>query len=96
MDDQFPRDGVEHTQHRRLFGLAGRGNAEVRAPRRPGMGEIGMGQSFGFIFIQQNDITGPGLLTPDLKTKTDTVDLSRVLAAFQRVPRAPPAEPLFA
>jgi hypothetical protein len=39
------------------------------------MGEVGMGQSFGLIFIQQDDIAGLSLLSPDLKPKTDTVCL---------------------
>ena len=96
MHDQFPDDGVEHTQHRHLFRLAGRGDAKVRATERPGVGEVGMGQSFGLIFMKQDDIAGLSLLTPDLKTQTDAIDLSRVLTPFQRVPGAAPAEPLFA
>jgi hypothetical protein len=44
----------------------------------------------------QNDVAGPGLLTPYLKTQFDAVDLVGVLPAFQRVSRAAPAEPLFA
>jgi uncharacterized membrane-anchored protein YitT (DUF2179 family) len=59
------------------------------------MGKVRMGQGFGLIFIKQNDIAGLDLLTPYLKAKADTVDLSRVLTAFQRVPGASPAEPLF-
>ena len=54
-----------------------------------------MGERLGPIAIQQNDIAGPNLLTPYLETQSDAVDLVRVPAAFQSVPRTAPAEPPF-
>ena len=54
--DQFTRGPVEQTKHRHLGGLAGRGNAQIRALLGPGMGQIGMGERFGLIAEQEHDI----------------------------------------
>ena len=59
------------------------------------MGEIWVGQRFGLVLEQKDDITGPGLLATQLKAKPDALDLTGVLPALQRVSRSAPAEPPF-
>ena len=93
MHNEFPCDGVEHAQYRHLLRLPRRGDAQVRSAWCPGVGEVWMGQGFGFVSVKQDDIAGLSLLAPDPKAKTDAVDLSRVLAPLQSVPGAPPAGP---
>ncbi len=93
MHDEFTGHGVEHAHHRHLACLTRRFDTQVGTAFGPGMGEVRMGQRLGLIGVKQNDVTGPGLLAPDLETQSDAVDFVRVLPAFQRVSRAAPAKP---
>src|ERR1700730_18192463 len=95
MNDEFASRGIEHAHHRHLPRLSRRGDTQIGASFGPGVREVGMGQRLRLIAIQQNDIARPGLLAPYLETQSDAIDLVRVLAAFQRVPRTAPAEPPF-
>lgn len=93
--DEFTARRVEHADDRDLTRLTWCGDAKIGASFGPGMGEIRMGQRFGFIAEQQNDVTSLGLLAAQLKTQPDTLDLTGVLTPLQRVPRPAPAEPPF-
>src|SRR3984893_9562440 len=95
MHDEFAGRRVQYAHHRHLSRLPRGGDTQIGASFGPDVGEIRMRQRLGLVAIQQNDIAGPCLLTPYLETQSDAVDLVRVLAAFQRVPRTAPAEPPF-
>ena len=93
--DQLARGPVERAEHRHLLGLPGRWNAQIRAPLGPGLGEIGMGERFGFIAEQKHDIARLGLRLQQLEAQAGAVDGVGILAALQRVPRPAPAETPF-
>ena len=54
-----------------------------------------MGERFGFVLEQQNDVAGLRLLLRQTKAQPRAVDGNGVLPPFQRVPGPPPAEAPF-
>src|SRR3954466_15303914 len=65
------------------------------AARRPGSGEIGMGQRLALVRKQQHNVAGLGLRLAQVQTQSHPLDRLGVLAALQRVARTPVAEPPF-
>jgi hypothetical protein len=49
-----------------------------------------MGQCLALVAIQQNNVSGFGLLLEQLQTQANPFDVRRDLAPLQRVPRTPP------
>jgi hypothetical protein len=49
-------------------------------------------QRLALVAVEQNDVSGFGLLIAQLQTEADPLDLGGDLAALQRVPRPPPTE----
>src|SRR6266851_2483391 len=94
-DDQLVGGAVEDADHRPLTGLPGRLHPQIRTSFGPGAGEIGMGQSLGFVLEQQDDIPGCGLLLQQAKAKSAPVNRVGVLPPLQRVARPAPAEAPF-
>ena len=76
-------------------GLPRRRHAQVGAARRPGSGEIGMGQRLALVRKQQHNVAGLGLRLAQVQTQSHPLDRLGVLAALQRVARTPVAEPPF-
>ncbi len=95
MHDELARDVIERAHHRHLLGLSRRRHAQVGAALGPRPGEIGMRQRLAFVAVEQNDVAGLGLRLAQLEAKSHALDLGGNLAAFQRVPRPPPAEVFF-
>ena len=101
VNDQLTRAVVERSQDRHFLGLARCGHPQVGTGFRPGSGQIGMGERFAFVAIQQNDIAGSSLLFASLlfaslQAQADTFHFAGDLASFQGVPGPPPAEVFFA
>jgi len=88
--DELAGDVIERAQHRDLLGLARRRHTQIRSDLCPGSGKIGMGQCLALVAIQQNNVSGFGLLLEQLQTQANPFDVRRDLAPLQRVPRTPP------
>ena len=59
------------------------------------MGQIRMGERFGFVAEQKHDIAGLGLRLEQLAAQAGAIDRVRILAAFQGMARPAPAESPF-
>ena len=95
-DDQVPGYRVLNPEHRHLPGLASGFDPQIRALFGPGVSKIGMGQGFGFILEQQDDISRSRLLLQELEPQPGPLDRVGVLAAFEAVSGAsPPEAPFF-
>ena len=62
--------------------------ARRSAPRGSGMGELGICQGLSFVTEQQDDVTGLGLRTTQLKAPRNALDFACGLTALQRVPQS--------
>ena len=62
----------------------------------PDASEIGVGQRLTLIAIEQDNVAARGLLFAQLQPQADALDLGRLLASLQRVPRPPPTELFYA
>jgi len=70
---------VERTDH----GDLPRRHAQVRASLGPGVGKIGMGESFALVGEQKDDVAGLGLRLAQLEPQADGIDGVFVLTPFQ-------------
>src|SRR3954468_10404717 len=92
LNDKLAGGPIEHTEHRHLGGLPGRGNAQIRALLGPGMGQIGMGERLRLIPEQEHDIARLSLRLQQLATQDGAIHSVCILAALQGVARPAPAE----
>src|SRR4051812_8374256 len=95
LHDQVARRPVEKAEHRDLLALARGRNAQIGSLLGPDMRQVGMGQRFGLVLEQQDDVARLGLRFEQLPAQTGAVHRVRILAALQRVTRPPPAKPPF-
>ncbi|WP_262265708.1 hypothetical protein [Microvirga yunnanensis] len=89
------RRPVEHPEHRHLGGLAGRGNAQIRALRGPGMGQIGTGERLRLIPEQEHEIARRSLRLQQHAAQAGAIHGVCILAALQGMARSAPAESPF-
>ena len=89
-----PTHRIEGPEHRPLFRLAGRLNAQLGAAPRPAARQIGMRERLGFVEEHQIDRSRCGLGFQIGKVLTAGLDRRCVLAPFERVARATEDKPL--
>ena len=87
-------DRIEGSEHRPLFRLTGRLDAQVRPASGPAARQIGVRKRFGFVEEHQINraCCGPGFQVG--KALTAGRDRGCVLPAFERVARATEGKPL--
>ncbi len=95
MHDQFATAMVEHAEQRPLARLAWRRDTQIRTASCPGMRQVWMGQSFGLIAKQQDDVASFGLLAQQTQPQARPIDRLRILPAAQAMAGTPPSEPPF-
>ena len=89
-----PTHRIEGPEHRPLFRLAGRLDAQLGAAPRPAGRQIGMRERLGFVEKHQIDRSRCGLGFQLGKVLTAGRDRRCVLAPFEGVARPPPGKPL--
>jgi hypothetical protein len=82
---------VPRAQQCPLPRLTGSLDAKVCPRSRPAAGQIGMGQRFRLVQIQQVNVASSGLLFQQLEAYAAALDGGGILASGERVARAPPA-----
>jgi hypothetical protein len=94
MDKKAPVHRIKGAEHRPLFRLAGRLDAQIRSAPSPAARQIGMCKRFGFVEKHQIDRPRCGLGFQIGKVLTAGLDRGCVLAPFEGVARPPPGKPL--
>jgi hypothetical protein len=95
MDSQPAGGMIERPEQCQLSRLTRGRHAQIRAPLGPGMGEIGMGERFGFIRRQQHDIACFRLLFQQLEPQSGSVNGVGILSSVQAVAGAAPSVAVF-
>ena len=90
-----PVHRIKGAEHRPLFRLAGRLDAQIRSAPRPAARQIGMRERLGF--VEEHQINRPrfGLDFQAGKVLTAGLDRRCILAPFERVARATEGKPLW-
>ena len=91
---KVPTHRIEGPEHRPLFRLAGRLDAQLGAAPGPAARQIGMRERLGFVEKHQIDRSRCGLGFQLGKVLTAGRDRRCVLAPFEGVARPPPGKPL--
>lgn len=94
--DELVRDVIERAQHRHFLRLTRCRHPQIGTRLGPDASEIGVGQRLTLIAIEQDNVAARGLLFAQLQPQADALDLGRLLASLQRVPRPPPTELFYA
>ena len=94
MHEQAPMHRIKGAEHRPLFRLAGRLDAQFRSALGPAACQIGMRERLGFVEEHQIDRPRCGLGFQLGKALTARHDCGCVLAPFERVARATEDKPL--
>jgi len=94
MHEKLTADRIEGAEHRPLFRLTGRLDAQIRSAPGPAARQIGMRERLGFVEEHQIDRARrrPGFQTD--KMLAARRDRRCILASFERVARPPPGKPL--
>jgi hypothetical protein len=92
--EKAPAHRIKGPEHRPLFRLAGRLDAQLGAAPRPAARQIGMRERLGFVEEHQIDRPRCGLSFQIGKALTAGLDRRCVLAPFEGVTRAPEGKPL--
>jgi hypothetical protein len=95
MDEQVPVHRIKGAEHRPLFRLTGRLDAQLGAAPRPAARQIGMRERLGF--VEEHQINRPCCRLGFQIGEVLTAGLDRgcVLAPFEGVTRPPPHKPLW-
>ena len=92
--EQASASWIEGPEHRPLFCLAGRLDAQIGAAPGPAARQIGMRKHFGFVEEHQINRARSGLGFQVGKALTARLDRCCILAPFERVARAPEDKPI--
>ena len=95
MDEQVPMHRIKGAEHRPLFRLTGRLDAQLGAAPGPAARQIGMRERLGFVEEHQIDRPCCGLGFQIGEVLTAGLNRGCVLAPFERVARPPPGKPLW-
>ena len=95
MHEKAPAHRIKGPEHRPLFRLAGRLDAQLGAAPRPAARQIGMRERLGFVEEHQIDRARCGLGFQIGKALAAGLDRRCVLAPFEGVARPPPGKPLW-
>ena len=94
MHEKAPAHRIEGPEHRPLFCLAGRLDAQIGAAPGPAARQIGMRKHFGFVEEHQINCARSGLGFQVGDALAAGFDRCCILTPFERVARAPEGKPL--
>jgi hypothetical protein len=94
MHEKLTAHRIKGAEHRPLFRLTGRLDAQIRSTPGPAARQIGMRERLGFVEEHQIDCPCCSLGFQSGKALTVRLDRCRVLAPFEGVARPPPGKPL--